>query len=217
MLRLDLGKFPIKSGKIDITDPCYESWVWCRETKTDILNGEYNATAIVYDEGVWGKRIGELEIEHDSYKNKSLVWKNEGIVVGVDAGVCGFFDGKPNYTDDEWQDICEWFKHESDNFERPNMSVVDPSTPFKCYGVVTSSGYGDGSYECFVKRESNGYIVGLKLVYINKVYEAYEDYKQKWCKDHGYIYGTFNEEEGVNGECYASFDEWYECEYDGED
>mgnify|MGYP003297398165 CR=1 FL=1 len=34
-------------------------------------------------------------------------------------------------------------------------------------GVVSESGYGDGVYVCHVKRESNGYIVEAKIIFID--------------------------------------------------
>jgi hypothetical protein len=35
------------------------------------------------------------------------------------------------------------------------------------FGVATSSGYGDGGYSCYVKRDINGMIVAAKIVFID--------------------------------------------------
>ena len=41
----------------------------------------------------------------------------------------------------------------------------------------------------------------------------YESYKISWCNDRGYDIRDVDEETGINGECYASFDEWYDNEF----
>ena len=42
---------------------------------------------------------------------------------------------------------------------------------------------------------------------------TYELYKRNWCDTRGYILEDMNEDVGINGECYACFDEWYNNEY----
>jgi hypothetical protein len=34
-------------------------------------------------------------------------------------------------------------------------------------GVVTSSGYGDGSYGVYIAKEPNGYVIGIKIIFID--------------------------------------------------
>lgn len=43
--------------------------------------------------------------------------------------------------------------------------------------------------------------------------ELYEQYKLDWCEARGYILDDIDESVGINGECYACFDEWYKNEY----
>jgi hypothetical protein len=43
--------------------------------------------------------------------------------------------------------------------------------------------------------------------------KMYEFYKRSWCKDRGYDLEAMDEEVGINGECYACFDEWYSNEF----
>lgn len=43
--------------------------------------------------------------------------------------------------------------------------------------------------------------------------ELYEEYKSYWCEVRGYNLEDLDEEVGINGECYACFDEWYDNEY----
>ena len=43
--------------------------------------------------------------------------------------------------------------------------------------------------------------------------KLYEQYKLEWCKARGYKLEDMDEEVGINGECYACFDEWYHNEF----
>lgn len=43
--------------------------------------------------------------------------------------------------------------------------------------------------------------------------KMYESYKRSWCKARGYDLEAMDEEVGINGECYACFDEWYANEF----
>lgn len=41
----------------------------------------------------------------------------------------------------------------------------------------------------------------------------YDLYKRSWCEARGHKLEDMDEETGINGECYACFDEWYKNEY----
>lgn len=63
-----------------------------------------------------------------------------------------------------------------------------------------------------------GFITGYTYGYDNTIEEAsavcqYEIYKRDWCDARGYRLEDMDEEVGINGECYACFDEWYNNEY----
>lgn len=47
----------------------------------------------------------------------------------------------------------------------------------------------------------------------DKLDKLYLEYKRDWCEARGYILETVEERGGINGECYACFDEWYHNEY----
>ena len=63
------------------------------------------------------------------------------------------------------------------------LDVCDLTNPFgtkddKC--VVSSSGYGDGGYDCFLLRDKNNEVVGFQIVFIeddeeDEDYDEYED------------------------------------------
>lgn len=84
--------------KIDVTDPCYDDDVWCR-LSVAIDPGEYLGTA----EFDGNKKVTQLQIRKigSSINN----WRRVG-EVGVDSGLAGFFDNKPNFTKEEWERFC---------------------------------------------------------------------------------------------------------------
>ena len=60
----------------------------------------------------------------------------------------GFFMDKPDYTEDQWQDIC-------DMVYKGDAWITDD-------GFFSSSGWGDGSYGVYANKE-NGEIVALEI------------------------------------------------------
>lgn len=78
--------------------------------------------------------------------------------VGVDAGLV--MVGDPCYTlgDDashrvkSWDEFCDTLP-----FNGP-ATIHDTG-----FGIVVSSGYGDGSYPVYVKKNRDGRVVGLKV------------------------------------------------------
>lgn len=52
------------------------------------------------------------------------------------------------------------------------------------------------------------YILGTpNEISVESLSKLYEDYKYNWCKDRGYD-PKLIDENGINGECYACFQEW---------
>ena len=70
------------------------------------------------------------------------------------------------------------------------------------------------SYQSTYKPELNNYCgnCGYKMD-LDEIEEQYKTYKSNWCVARGYILEAVEEKGGINGECYACFDEWYDNEY----
>lgn len=100
---IHIGKFELLTGKVLVTDPCYDPGTWCagelNNMKTGIWtgfidywcnNGEYSGKK--YTE----QRVGNLIAYHeDFYKDLKInarAWKDSGISVGVDSGQAGIFE-----------------------------------------------------------------------------------------------------------------------------
>lgn len=135
----------ILGTKVDITDPCYNKDVWCRMT-VDCEPGEYKGYVEMIDEGDWGMRVASVSI----FKGDKI-WGVEEMEcigsIGVDAGLAGFFNDKPDFNGDEWGTFCDkiW-KRKGDAW-----NLYD--------GIFSSSGYGDGDYAVYANEDRNAFTI----------------------------------------------------------
>lgn len=160
-------KIEIISGKAHISDPCYSSDTWCAGSVDNMRNGVYHCYGILSEDGAWGKRVAEISILHDnvfgSSDNKD--WELLDINVGVDSGQCGIFDyeyymqhgGADHNREDNSNEFYD--KACDITLGTPGYGVFDNSS------FVSSSGYGDGSYNAY-KLMDDGKVVGIKVVFI---------------------------------------------------
>lgn len=161
-MKKNTGVVIFKSGFVDITDPGYDKDTWCRLRK-ELPAGEYKYEANITDKtNGWGKRVSSLRIQKKGWKGHRI---NRLVdYIGVDAGLAGFFDNKPDYNYDEWlADVCEGFlfKQEGDVYEAHSDNAM------RCEGVFSSSGYGDGEYPVYQIIDSHtNEIVGYKIKFI---------------------------------------------------
>lgn len=140
--------------RIDVTDPCYDRDVWCRKNDIEIRPGEYECYADVLsnDETCgFGKRVSRIGIRHIGTNERCFECIG---VIGVDAGLAGFFQNKPDYDDDEWADFCGRIEH-------GNLCY------FSEEGFFSSSGYGDGEYGVYAAY-SEQQIVALEIHFITE-------------------------------------------------
>ena len=129
--------------KVDITDPCYDKDVWCRIT-TDCEPGAYKGYVEMSDQGDWGMRVASVSI----FKGDKMwdIYEMDYIGnIGVDAGLAGFFNNKPDFKDDEWSELC-------DKIEKGNAwNLYD--------GIFSSSGFGDGVYNVYANEDRNAFTI----------------------------------------------------------
>ena len=150
--KIRVGEFKL-DGKVDITDPGYDKDTWCRMT-TDCVPGEYACYVEITDEGLWGKRVASIAI----YLNDEECETYDPIgEIGVDAGLAGFFNNKPDYTHDEWLEICDLAFGEK--------YCLLP------YGVFSESGFGDGGYDVYSNSDRSAF----KIVFIEPKDDEEED------------------------------------------
>ena len=157
-----VGSIDIADDKIDITDPCYDnSSIWCR-TQKPIIPGKYNCYAGEGSNKAWGRRIYALILLANGLDlNGKYDVQNVG-KIGVDAGLAGFFVNKPDYSDDEWDRICEYLFKKECSRQSKRFWIVDEDTPLLCKGFFSESGAGDGEYFLYEIKQC-GKIVGYRL------------------------------------------------------
>lgn len=144
-------------GLVDITDPCYNKNVWCRMNAT-VKAGVYDCRIYRHTQKIQydGKahiysKVGTIGIYLNGMIPNQKEMEEIGSI-GVDAGMAGFFLNKPDYTEEEWDDICEatrigdaWIRDE---------------------GFFSSSGEGDGCYGVYADKNDDNEIVALEIRFL---------------------------------------------------
>lgn len=139
---------------VTATDPGYDDDVWCILTGLKVQPGNYTCVAWRGRDswkGSDGKRHSctrtmVCAIYLNGKIPASETWNDMPVIgkIGVDAGLAGFFQNKPNYESDAWFALC-------DKVNTKNWCILDE-------GFFTTSGYGDGSYKvCGIKNEAGLY------------------------------------------------------------
>lgn len=131
---------------IDITDPCYDRDVWCRTNDLKIRAGNYECVVYLNEHS----RVNTIGIYLNGITPKKEEF-SEIDEIGVDAGLAGFFNNKPDYDDDAWGEFCQKIKD-------GNAWIFDE-------GFFSSSGYGDGCYGVYAYKD-NGEITALEIRFI---------------------------------------------------
>jgi hypothetical protein len=224
---LYLGKFDITSGKVMVSDPCYTVGTWCQGQLDNVKNGEWVANVERSDEGSWGIRNAELIAYHSEHRMPSdYQWSMESFDIGVDSGQCGFYDLNFYRNDSmvgEIQNRLHFdLNEDGERFYSLNCDLTcetEDHAGVMDYGVVSTSGYGDGGYNLFTVRDSEGMVIAMKVVFIggdtcDDCGELEEDCSCEYCDHCG---------ENVD-RCYCEFCdecgeevEYCECEEDEED
>ena len=142
-------------GIISATDPCYNMEVWCRKDNIEISPGEYQVNTFTSDDG--RVRILQIILKDENVVNEfnntniniNKSWRTLSENIGVDAGICGFFQCKPDFDDDDWDDFCQDIHYDgSGNLWEGKNSWEK--------GFFTESGYGDGCYSVHAIRRKVG-------------------------------------------------------------
>lgn len=158
-----LGTVTFNSNKIDVTDPCYDQDVWCRAS-LDIEPGEYEYQAIIRNCGDWGNRVASLKLFKPNASGVVARTLKVAATIGVDAGLAGFFENKPDYTDEQWSAICDFLFTEEKRGPTVEKACLD--NPFACEGICVASGYGDGEYNVYVLVDGNNNPCGYEIKFI---------------------------------------------------
>lgn len=157
------------SGTVILSDPCYpksytEGRMKLSGKVNNIKKGKWKVEVLEDEET---SRNTEIITYHESYKGHidSEKWKEFSFSVCVDSGQAGIFD-TDIYPDSEstgeYEDrktfygkCCELTLNGS------NWGIVDKG------GIVSSSGWGDGSYPSYYVKKGNE-IIAMRIVFIGE-------------------------------------------------
>lgn len=180
----DNKTFEVTSGVMVCSDPCYsiDPPTWCQGIINNVKNGTWVANVEKSDEGDWGERIARLRVEHVNAKRTYLTTQVD-MDGGVDSGQFGFFDKDFYRNDEAAKDLKkydfgrsvqenesgeEWYRACCD------LTLAEESWGVLPNGVVSSSGFGDGSYPVFGEKDENGEWIAFEVIFISD--EEDEDY-----------------------------------------
>lgn len=133
-----IGTFDVES-KLDVTDPCYDKDVKCRAT-VDCKPGTYYA----YVEKIDGRVTKLMVYLNDKIKECNVELNSN---IGVDSGMCGFFNDKPDYNELDWMRFCTDYSNE-------NIVLCGLRGRI---GVVSPTNYGDGTYKLYSSEENDAF------------------------------------------------------------
>jgi len=170
-----LGDFHIESGEVFVSDPCYDLETECAKIIDNVKNGEWIAE--IETKKVWGERVSILRCWHKSvFPRRAVEWEVISTDIGVDSGQAGVFD-------------IEHFKKDSDaeGLVRESKEIICKDEPWysMCcdrtlneigagvipFGVVSSSGLGDGQYTCEVAKQDD-VVVGIQVNFLEEEEEG---------------------------------------------
>jgi hypothetical protein len=189
-----LGSFIQKTHKIVVSDPCNQPY--SKSKKGDLLNVSVNNvktgkwhTWLLFDDRILANKeliaISEIISDDNKYPN-NLQWKKHNDTISVDSGQAGIYDFG-YYRDD-----TNIINYEIFNFGKINNEILSESGGkwygMNCHitcnlkysagiipnGVVSKSGFGDGSYDLFTILSKSNEIIGIKIVFLDD-----EECKQK--------------------------------------
>lgn len=166
-----------------VTDPCYERGTHCASS-VDVVAGDYVVEVDYQNFGSAGFRDDRV-VRLRAIKQGAQIarWQTHPTHLGVDSGQLGFFDDTiyphdksqfdydPGTSPTFYTQCC---KHTLGEYESGAKHGLIGGK-----GVVSSSGFGDGSYELVQALDHDERVVGLCVVFIqddeDEDYDHYDD------------------------------------------
>lgn len=185
-----IGPVKFSSGKVIVSDPCYEVDNGGNHTLQNVKNGIWTTTKINSDEGEWGIRTASIEAYIDQTPKEHEYQLEFNADVYVDSGQAGFFDLDgyrnlslftaelpPVYPGFEPEENLPAEEKDAETFYGICCNItLRNKTGVLPYGIVSDTGYGDGSYDLFLRKDEHGLVTAMKLVFIDEDEEEEEDY-----------------------------------------
>jgi hypothetical protein len=185
-------QFEIKSGRMVISDPCYELNLPVNAIINNVKKGKWDSIVITSEDNRFIEKLIVYNIdsfisgEFGDYEIKNI--QDEANLLpyefGVDSGQFGFFDFE-GYGNNK---KCERLK----KFSKTKIQPENPFYSICCdrvssgegwgtlpFGVVSTSGGGDGTYEVYGLKNSNEEFVFFVADFRNAIWEIINLIKTK--------------------------------------
>lgn len=156
-----VGSFQVTGGELLLSDPCYNPDGNCNSVVQNSANGKWNGSVHLTDIRGWGRRVAVLEAEHEDFLQKRIISTTIDGDLGVDSGQMGIFDAvkypvEPREYDNE------------EAFYRRVCEMTNPAGVIDNFGIVSSSGFGDGCYDFHVHRDKDGVAWKVTIFFIDE-------------------------------------------------
>ena len=181
-----LGDFHLGGTQLRVSDPSYEKDTWCSGVVENCQPGTWAGYLAYQDEEEWGLRVCMLVARNKKCRNgvnlcdrvftsgdyirwNSLTWEDCDIEVGVDSGQAGIFDEAMYKKEDQFDSFPDWLGWESDSKWYANCCAITLSNKQGGVipsGVLSASGYGDGSYRAFKHKNRNGQVDMVLILFM---------------------------------------------------
>ena len=149
------GKRFYDDTPVTITDPCYKKTECCAIRGVEVLSGNYNcgfcmevSTFELHGKECRHEKMLYIAMYHENYAPENCKKELLGHV-GVDSGLCGFYQNKPDYSNKEWDAFCD--------------QMGDALFFFTPEGFCSITG-GDGMKTVYALKNDEGKIVGLEIM-----------------------------------------------------
>lgn len=156
-------------SEVMVSDPCYSEPTWCQIKLENVKPGTYRAFHKEHDSGDWGVRSSMIMVIHEDHLDDDIIWYDHKGEVGVDSGQAGIFSYDTYRKDDVEMEVptigydgrnFDWLdfpgdKQEGDEWYKNMCKITLTNTGWGTYsnGLVSRSGFGDGSYTLYVAHE----------------------------------------------------------------
>ena len=174
MAKRTVGSFVVETGEVVVSDPCYEKGLK-KKMPLPALNGEWVSHVNLNGEN----RVSSLVAVHKGTKrNGRGTWVAKGLR-GVDSGQMSIFDAKHFRKEGDDSKITptwrEYIKYEDEKdgggfFYATCCSLtcgedngVKSKAGVQAHGVVSQTGYGDGSYSFAIQENDKGEAVAIRI------------------------------------------------------
>lgn len=154
-------------------------WVFILIIRKDEL--EKNAEIIAFNLSSKNKSENKkIDLLHEINSRKLFEngWEKVG-TIAVDSGMAGIYD-LAHYGDDNVainSTSNPRFDRAKDKWLEMNINIANEPTDYSSsipFGMVASSGYGDGMYSVYVMKNKSDQVVAIKIIFID------DKEKEKW-------------------------------------